>query len=219
LATNFSQRLGLAFHNDPLDDLYLLAVLSKGIAPGVIHLNIMNMQQPVGDNSSSKDVEFDLAFPPIPIPSPSVLAAAGEPLLRALIKCQHERLRNSSIGNLFPADPDAFSSIVERIATFVVETISGSPRIAQPHGPTWFRARHLPMTIDETARNVWLAAMLFAFDDVGFPEEARLEFWNWVEALSIRAINRRTMIGQPRRYPLTEALTALRPFSSASRQK
>jgi hemoglobin len=182
-------------------------------------LHIQNMQRPFVDNSSGKDVEFDLAFPPIPIPSPSVLAAVGEALLRQLIRRQHERLRNSSIGNLFPADPDNFSAVVERIATFVVETLSGSPRIAQSHGATWFRARHLPITIDETARNVWLAAMLFALEDVGFPEEARLEFWNWVEALSIRAINRRTMIGQPRRYPLAEAQTALRSFSSASQRK
>jgi hypothetical protein len=60
--------------------------------------------------------------------------------------------------------------------------------------------------------------MLGAFEDVGFPDEARLEYWNWVEALSIRAISRRTMIGQPRRYPLAEAPTALRPFMGASRK-
>jgi hemoglobin len=176
------------------------------------------MQRPSDDNSSGEDVEFDLMFPPVPIPSSRVLDAAGESSLRALIRCQHQRLRSSSIGKLFPADPDNFSAIVERIATFVIETIKGSSRILQPHGLTWFRSRHLPITIDETARNVWLAAMLFAFDDVDFPQEARPEFWDWVEALSIRAVNRRTMIGQPRRYPYAEALTALRPFSSATRQ-
>lgn len=143
----------------------------------------------------------------------------GEALLRALIRRQHERLRNSSIGNLFPADPERFAAIVERIATFVIDTIGAAPTIAQSAGLTWFRARHLPITIDETARNVWLAAMLGAFDDVGFPDEGRLELWNWVEALSIRAINRRTLIGQPRRYSLAEAPTALRPFSSAGRLK
>jgi hemoglobin len=176
------------------------------------------MQRSIGANSSGEDIEFDLAFPPVPVPSPGVLATAGESLLRALIRCQHERLRNSSIRHLFPADPDKFSAVVERIGTFAVETINGSPRIAQSRGPIWFRTRHLAITIDETARNVWLAAMLFAFEDVGFPDEARLEFWNWVEALSIRAINRRTMIGQPRRYPLADAQTALGPFSSAARQ-
>jgi hemoglobin len=164
------------------------------------------------------DVEYDLVFPPIPSPSPSAFTAVGETSLRALVRCQHERLRNSSIGDLFPADPKRFAAVVEKIATYVVETVSGSSPFVQSHGLTWFRTRHLPLTIDETARNVWLAAMLGAFEDVGFPDEARLEYWNWVEALSIRAISRRTMIGQPRRYPLAEAPTALRPFMGASRK-
>jgi hemoglobin len=177
------------------------------------------MQRPSGDNLSGENAGFDLAFPPIPNPSSGVLVQVDEVSLRALIRCQHERLRNSSIGNLFPADPASFSAIVDRIATFAAETIGVAPRVARSQELTWFRARHLPITIDETARNVWLAAMLDAFDDVGFPAEARLELWNWVEALSIRAINRRTMIGQPRRYSLAEAPTALRPFSSAGRPK
>lgn len=209
----------LAFPGYPLHDPLTASLLSKSIFLRAIHQRIQIMQQPLGDNSSGREVEFDLAFPPIPAPSPGVFAGVEEVLLRELIRCQHERLRNSSIGRLFPADPDSFSAVVERIGTFVVETVNGSPRIAQFRGPTWFRTRHLSITIDETARNVWLAAMLFAFDDVGFPEAARLEVWNWVEALSIRAINRRTMLGQPRRYPLAEAMTALGPFSSASRQK
>jgi hemoglobin len=173
----------------------------------------------MGGDMPGRDADFDLAFPPIPLPSPRVLAVAGEPLLRQLIRCQHERLRASSIRNLFPADPGNFAAVVERIGNFVIEIVSGSPQTAQSRLLTWFRARHLPITIDETARNVWLAAMYFAFDDVGFPDEARLEFWNWVEALSIRAVTRRTMINQPRRYPLDEAATALRPFSSAHAPK
>lgn len=193
---------------------YMISRLHPPFKAGRRDLQIMPQRS--RDNSTGEDVEFDLAFPPIPVPRPRALAAEEEALLRALIRSQHERLRRSSISRLFPADPAAFSAIVERIATFVVDTISGSPRIARLNGPTWFRMRHLPMTIDETARDVWLAAMLCAFDDVAYPEEARLEFWNWVEALSIRAINRRTMLGQPRRYTLPEALTALRRFSSAS---
>jgi hemoglobin len=175
------------------------------------------MPRSSGDKSKRKDIEFDMVFPSIPSPSPSVFAAVGETSLRTLVRCHHEWLRNSSIGHLFPADPSRFAAIVERIATFVVETASGSTGYAQSHGLTWFRTRHLPLTIDETARNVWLAAMLVAFEDVGFPDEARLEFWNWVEALSIRAITRRTMIGQPRRYPLAEAPAALSAFMASLR--
>jgi hemoglobin len=172
------------------------------------------MPRPTGAKSNRQDVEFDLIFPPTPAPAPSILAAVGEAALRNLVRRHHERLRQSSIGDLFPADPKHFSAVVERIANFIVEMTGGSPRFVESHGPIWFRARHLPLTIDETARNVWLGALLATFEDVGFPEEARLELWNWVEALSIRAITRRTMVGQPRRYPLAEAPAALRPFVS-----
>jgi hemoglobin len=170
------------------------------------------MPRPTGTKSNRQDVEFDLAFPPTTIPAPSVLADVGEAGLRDLVRRHHELLRQSSIGDLFPADPKHFAFVVEKISTFIIETIGGSPQLAQTHGPNWFRARHLALTIDETARNVWLGALLASFEDVGFPEQARLEYWNWVEALSIRAITRRTMIGQPRRYPFKEAPTTLGPF-------
>jgi hemoglobin len=174
------------------------------------------MSQPSGAKSGREEVEFDLIFPPLPMPSPAVFAAVGETSLRELVVRHHERLRLSSIGDLFPSDPRRFAAVVERIATFMVEMTNGSLEFTESHGATWFRTRHLPLTIDETARNVWLAALLAAFDDVGFPDQARLEFWNWVEALSIRAITRRTMVGQPRRYLLAEAPTALKPFMGAS---
>lgn len=170
------------------------------------------MSRSSGAKSSREEVEFDLIFPPLPALAPAVFANAGEAALRELVRRHHERLRRSSIGDLFPSDPKRFAVVVEHIATFMVETTRGSPQYVDTHGPTWFRTRHLPLTIDETARNVWLAALLATFDEVGFPEPARLEFWNWVEALSIRAITRRTMVGQPRRYALTEAPTALRAF-------
>lgn len=176
------------------------------------------MPRPPAAKSSHEEVEFDLIFPMPPAPSPAAFAALGPDALRALVRHHHELLRRSSIGDIFPRDPKRFAAVVERIATFIVETIGGSPQFAQSHGLTWFRSQHLPLTIDETARNVWLAALLATFEDVGFPEAARVELWNWAEALSIRAITRRTMVGQPRRYPLAEAPAALSPFVDSIRR-
>jgi hemoglobin len=170
------------------------------------------VQQPSAEPSDRNGLAFDLAFPPIPSPPPTLFAAVGEATLRALVTRHHDRLRDSSIGRLFPAEPDHFAAVVERIAQFVVEEAAGAARLAQAQGQTWLRAQHLPITIDETARNVWLAKLLLAFDDAGFPAAARPDYWNWMEALSILIINRRTMVTQPRRYPLADAATALRPF-------
>lgn len=162
--------------------------------------------------------EPDLLFPAPPIPSTAALAEAGEDALRNLVRHHHELLRMSSIGDLFPRNPERFAAVVERIATFIVESMRGNAAFADAHGLTWFRSRHLPLTIDETARNVWLGALLATFDDLDFPESARSQLWAWVEALSIRAITRRTMVGQPRRYPLAEAAESLRPFVESARR-
>lgn len=162
--------------------------------------------------------EVDLIFPASPPPAAAALANFGEEALRELVRHHHALLRQSSIGDLFPRDQKRFDAVVEHIAEFVVNSTFGRPEGVGARGLTWFRSRHLPLTIDETARNVWLGALLTAFDDVDCPAAARLEFWNWVEALSIRAITRRTMVGQPRRYPLAEAHEALRPFVVSTRQ-
>ncbi|HTY03688.1 MAG TPA: hypothetical protein VMC81_08165 [Rhodocyclaceae bacterium] len=163
--------------------------------------------------------DFDLAFPPDAAPSPNLLAAAGEAGLRELVVHHHDLLRKSSVGHLFPRDKRRFDDVVARIAGYVVAMAGAEPGYAETHGATWFRVRHLALTIDEPARNVWLAALLVAFDDVGFPQQARAEFWNWVESLSVRAITRRTMIGQPRRYPFAEAPAALKAFTDAYRRR
>jgi len=176
------------------------------------HPTSAEKQQQIGNELSRENAMFDLAFPSIPSLSPGIFAVVGEASLRALVRCHHERLRNSSVGHLFPADQKRFTVVVERIADFFVKSAAGSSNFAQAHGHLWLRVKHLPVTIDETARNVWLAELLCAFADVGFSDEARLEYWNWVEALSIAVINRRTMITQPRRYPLAEAPVALSPF-------
>lgn len=162
--------------------------------------------------------EVDLIFPAAPPPAAALLGQAGEEALRGLVRHHHALLRRSSIGDLFPRDQKRFDAVVEHIAEFVVNSVSGRPEGLGARGLTWFRSRHLPLTIDETARNVWLGALLASFDDVAFPGAAREQFWNWVEALSIRAITRRTMVGQPRRYPLAEAAEALRPFVESARR-
>lgn len=176
------------------------------------------MPRPPAAESSHEEVEADLIFPMPPLPSPTVFVAVGDESLRELVRFHHELLRRSSIGDLFPRDPKRFHAVVEHIAEFVVNSIFGRPEGVGTRGLTWFRTRHLPLTIDETARNVWLGALLAAFDEVDYPDAARVELWNWVEALSIRAITRRTMVGQPRRYPLVDAPEALRPFVESARR-
>lgn len=161
----------------------------------------------------------DLLFPPPPLPAPHLFEGVGESGLHKLVVHHHDLLRQSSIGDLFPRDPKRFAAVVERIANFIVDSSLGRPQGVETLGLVWFRSRHLPLTIDETARNVWLAALLMAYDDLDFPVAARQSLWNWVEAISIRAITRRTMVGQPRRFAFADAPAALRPFIESVRRQ
>jgi hemoglobin len=40
--------------------------------------------------------------------------------------------------------------------------------------------------------------------ETGFPQEHLEEFWNWIEPLSIRMINRRTNMDAVKRHPWSE---------------
>ncbi len=68
------------------------------------------------------------------------------------------------------------------------------------------------------ARETWPAQLLLIYEDVDFPNEIRLEHWNWIEALFIRMINRRTTRNQPRRYPLAQAAEMLADHRVARRR-
>lgn len=142
----------------------------------------------------------DLDFPPVPFPSLRVLRATGQPMLRTLVARHHLLLRASPIGALLPADDTVFARLVDRVTDFVIEACGGPAAYSTEHGFTCMRTRHLPFTIDEAAREHWLDALWQAMHDVAFPEEAREEYWAWLEAMSVRMVNRRTTRAQPRRH-------------------
>jgi hemoglobin len=161
---------------------------------------------------------YDLRFPPVPLPASNAADPAGEALLRKLVKRHHERLRDSCLSNLFPINEERFARSVDRVAAFVVEACGSPPRIAGEEEESSLRARHFHIAVDETAREVWLAELLLAFDDASFPRALRASLWNWLEALSVGMINRRTTLAQPTRYPYSTAAERLRPFMATRRR-
>jgi hemoglobin len=148
----------------------------------------------------------DLDMPEVPFPMPRVLATVGADALRNLVHRHHTLLRQSEIGHLFEADDATFATLVERIADYVVESCGGPTAYTEAHGHACMRTRHFPFTIDERGREVWLEKLVQAITETDFPEAAREEYWAWLEAMSIRMINRRTTKAQPARLPYAEAL-------------
>jgi len=176
---------------------------APGLAPSRIVHSLREALQP-DEAIRVIDASHDLDFPPIPFPSLRVLRIAGEPMLRKLVLRHHELMRQSSIGDLFPADREQFMILVHKAGEFVVEACGGPDRYSAQFGTTCMRTRHLPFSIDEDGRHTWLRALWQAFDEVAFPDDVREEYWNWVEAMSIRMITRRRMRTQPPRYPYAQ---------------
>jgi hemoglobin len=163
----------------------------------------------VGEEVRWVEASHELDFPPVPFPSRRIFDTAGEALLRKLVRRHHERLRAGPLGSLFPIDDQVFYVGVDRTADYIVEACGGPALFARHGGPTCMRTRHFPFTIDESARETWLAELWQSFADVGFPPEIRQEYWNWAEPFSLRMINRRTQRAQPLRYPFELAGVAL----------
>ncbi|MGO9632862.1 MAG: globin [Steroidobacteraceae bacterium] len=148
--------------------------------------------------------KHELEFPPVPFPSRRIIELAGASTLRALVLRHHQRLYETPLRALFPANRERFLAGVARAADYAIETCGGPRYFTSRRGKPCMRRRHYPFTIDEAAREVWLRELWLAFDDVGFPAQLRREYWEWVEAFSIRMINRRTQRAQPRRFPFAD---------------
>lgn len=193
---------------------------SQGTAPGDEGTECEASQGAVPNDQPIRPREgfYDLRFPPVPLPASNAADPAGEALLRKLVERHHDRLRDSCLSNLFPINEERFARAVERAAAFVVEACGGPPRTAGDDEESSLRARHFHIAIDETAREVWLAELLLAFDDVDFPRGQRASLWNWLDALSVRMINRRTTLEQPKRYPYPTAAERLGPFMATRRR-
>ncbi len=170
-----------------------------------------------GDEVRWRDGSMDLSFPPVPMPSARVFKFVGESILRELVRRHHERLVQSKISHLFVMSESQFQSLIEKAADFMVELVGGPTHYSDYSEHTCMRVKHFPITIDEGSRDIWLAQLLAAFNDVRFPREMRHEVWDWLEAMSIRMINRRTTRAQPRRYPYIDASDALRAHMVTAR--
>ena len=159
------------------------------------------------------DAATELVLPAVVFPSARVLAVAGEEKLRQLTRRHHALLLSTPLAGMFPKDPWVFAKLAEKVADFVVECCGGTSNYTEQNGSTCMRTRHFPFSIDESAREIWLAALYRAMIDVDLAPEVRAEYWNWLEAFSVRMINRRTMKAQPVRIPYV--LAQLRFSASA----
>ncbi len=153
-----------------------------------------------GEEPRTADAKIDFVYPPVVFPSNKILKTLGEEAIRNMVFHHHSMLKKSSIGDMFPADEKEFLEGTQKTADFFVEALGGGDIFSSKHGHPALRGRHFRFTIDEKGREIWLMMYKKTLRDIEFPKELLEEFWNWIEPLSIRMINRRTTAVPPQRF-------------------
>ena len=153
-----------------------------------------------GEEPRTADAKIDFVYPPVIFPSNKILKTFGEAAIRNMVLHHHTLLKKSSIGDMFPADEKEFLEGTQKTADFFVEALGGGDIFSSKHGHPALRGRHFRFTIDEKGREIWLMMYKKTLRDIEFPKELLEEFWNWIEPLSIRMINRRTTAVPPQRF-------------------
>ena len=153
-----------------------------------------------GEDVRVVEAMIDIIFPAVPFPSNKIFKALGEEKIRAMVWHHHQLLLKTKVGKLFPANEEAFKMAVDKSADFFVEALGGGDVFTSVHGEPHLRMRHFKIPIDENDREIWLGMYKKTLKELDFPKELLEEFWNWIEPLSIRMINRRTNMESIKRH-------------------
>jgi hemoglobin len=156
--------------------------------------------QPASDIPHTAEAKIDFVYPEVPFPDTCLYLTWGEENIRKMVRYHHGLLRKSAIGNLFPADDAMFTFATEKTADFFVEALGGEKGYTPVHGHPALRMRHFHITIDEKGREIWLMMYKKTINDLQMPNKCIEKFWNWIEPLSIRMINRRTTVSPIERH-------------------
>jgi len=147
------------------------------------------------------EAKIDFIYPEVTFPSDALYRSWGEANVRAMVRHHHGLLRKTVLGAMFPADDTLFAAATEKAADFFVEALGGPKYFSNQHGHPALRMRHLHIVVDEKARDIWLMMYRKTMTECAMPSEYAEAFWVWIEALSIRMINRRTTVAPIMRYP------------------
>lgn len=128
--------------------------------------------------------------PPQERPNQEIYAKMGEANIFLMLEDFYHELEKSEIRHLFPEDMVKAS---QKSAAFFVSLLGGPPLYQQKYGPPMMRQRHMPFTIDEKARQVWLSCFTIILVDAekkyGFPLEQIDGFRRFLDRFSRWMVN------------------------------
>lgn len=123
-------------------------------------------------------------------PSRDIYAQMGEENIFAMLADFYDALEQSDIREMFPKDMQRAS---QKSAAFFVGLLGGPPLYHQKYGNPMMRARHMPFTITESARLVWLGCFEQVLADAetkyNFPAEHLPAFFTFLDGFSQWMVN------------------------------
>jgi hemoglobin len=117
-----------------------------------------------------------------------IYAAIGEDGFRRLISAFYKQVPNDEIlGPMYPAHD--LTGAEERLRDFLIFRFGGPTKYIEERGHPRLRMRHVPFTIDESARNRWIQLMDKAFAEAQLPPEAESLLRQFFEGVATMMIN------------------------------
>lgn len=106
-------------------------------------------------------------------------AVGGTPFFERLVDRFYVHVaERPALMALYP-EPDDLDGARWRLTMFLVQYWGGPTTYSDERGHPRLRMRHMPFVIDEHGRDLWLAAMSAALDDVGLNEALRPILWDY----------------------------------------
>ncbi len=131
--------------------------------------------------------------PQVDRPDPEIFAVMGQENIFRMLEDFYEVLARSPIAAMFPRRADLRRQAAHKSAAFFVGLLGGPPLYQARYGSPMLRARHMPFSIDETARRVWLACfdevLEQAASDYQFPPAHLAGFRRFLDSFSTWMVN------------------------------
>ncbi len=124
------------------------------------------------------------------LPPEQVYARIGSAGFERLIDAFYRQVAEDDI--LRPMYPeDDMDGAARRLRLFLVQYFGGPTTYSQERGHPRLRARHLPFTIDQQARDRWMALMNNALTEADLPPEVVVTLQDYLENAATFMINAR----------------------------
>ncbi|MFB7476573.1 globin [Kitasatospora sp. NPDC056184] len=112
----------------------------------------------------------------------------GEPTFRRLVHRFYQGVAEDEL--LRPMYPEEdLGPAEERFALFLMQYWGGPRTYSEQRGHPRLRMRHVPFKVDRAAHDAWLKHMRVALDELGLPQDAERQLWEYLTYAAASMIN------------------------------